>query len=209
MIQFKNSDISVWKKSSELNCPHEIKRFETEFRKKKLEEMKEKEKKRENHKVSKEVMEAKIPAVKNINVMKGREETQSLTPFFHLIDIESPKCCYGVEDTVFAIESGAAETVFVWKYFAAVLVINNVSGKKTMQQNNSMDAYVSKNKDSNNTRKMKVLSWLRNNCKNYNTEVKFMEGHSEEGMRFCKGFGIAAILRYGINLPSKNNEETV
>jgi len=53
----------------------------------------------------------------NETLRKNQKEKKILVPFFELIDQQSDKVCYGVEDTVFAIESSAAKTVFCCKNY--------------------------------------------------------------------------------------------
>lgn len=49
--------------------------------------------------------------------------------------------------------------------------------------------------------------WVKKHAKNYGTQVLVIEGHSEEGKKFCKGFGIAAILRYAVAFKSQREAQ--
>jgi hypothetical protein len=63
-----------------------------------------------------------------------------------------------------------------------------------------LDAY---SDDQKNSVRTKVLLWLDKNCYKYGTRILKLEGHSEEGVKFCKGFGVGGLLRYAVDLPSK------
>jgi len=137
------------------------------------------------------------------NGVLNEKEKKVLTPFYEMIAQRSDKVCYGLEDTIFAIELSAAKTVFIWKDIAVKIPIDPRSDKPLLSvyNDNSVEAYVEQ------VQKVRLIDWIKRNCERLNTQIELIEGQCEEGNKFCNGFGIAAILRYPLNsLPSKREE---
>ncbi len=106
--------------------------------------------------------------------------------FFELIQKESDKCCYGVEDTIEALELSAVSTVLVWKYLDSFVAVDKQTGKKTLF-NSDVEAFTNPKHYS----RFKLLPFLEKTASKYGSRLVKLEGHSEEGIKFCKGFGVA------------------
>ena len=118
---------------------------------------------------------------------------------------DSGRVCYGVEDTLKALELGAAETLIVYENLDInrwVLKASNGSEAifhTTKMQEADREMFM----DKETGQEMEVvdqgsfLEWMAEKYKDFGAALEFVSDRSSEGNQFVKGFGgIGAMLRY-------------
>jgi peptide chain release factor subunit 1 len=140
--------------------------------------------------------------------VKFIQEKKLIGRYFDEISLDSGKVCYGVEDTLKALELGAAETLIVFENLDVqrwVLKASDNSEKilhLTPEQAKDRDHFM----DNETGQEMEVienqsfLEWLAEKYKDFGATLEFVSDRSSEGNQFVKGFGgIGAMLRYKVN----------
>lgn len=116
--------------------------------------------------------------------------------------------CFGVKDTLAALELGAVEELIVWE----ALDINRfvLKNKETGAEST---AYLNEKQEKEGTflkdplgvelevvDKLSLLEWLANNFKSFGAKLQFVTNKSQEGSQFVRGFGgIGGLLRYQVD----------
>lgn len=148
--------------------------------------------------------------------VKFIQEKKLIGRYFDEISQDTGKFCFGVVDTLKALEMGAVETLIVWE---------NQDINRYVLKNHGTDEEVvlhlnpEQEKDKTNfidkdtgvelelVDKMALLEWLANNYKTFGATLEIVTDRSQEGSQFCKGFGgIGGILRYRVDFQSMEFE---
>lgn len=118
---------------------------------------------------------------------------------------DSGRVCYGVEDTLKALELGAAETLIVYENLDInrwVLKASNGSEvifhtTKTQEADREMFMDKETGQEMEVVDQGSFLEWLAEKYKDFGATLEFVSDRSSEGNQFVKGFGgIGAMLRY-------------
>ncbi|XP_011404293.1 PREDICTED: eukaryotic peptide chain release factor subunit 1 [Amphimedon queenslandica] len=144
--------------------------------------------------------------------VKFIQEKKLIGRYFDEISQDTGKYCFGVADTLQALEMGAVETLIVWE---------NIDMMRLTLKNHSKDEEVvlhlnsEQEKDKTNfvdketgvelelVERLAFLEWLANNYKTFGATLEIVTDRSQEGSQFCKGFGgIGGILRYRVDFQS-------
>ena len=141
--------------------------------------------------------------------VKFIREKKLLSNYFAEIAKDSGKYCFGVKDTIAALEMGSVEEIIVWE----ALDINRylLKNKETGVEKVSFFSE-QQEKDSNNFKdtetgaewevlnKETLLEWLANMFKSFGAKLNFVTNESQEGSQFVRGFGgIGGLLRYQVD----------
>merc|ERR1711976_918376 len=144
--------------------------------------------------------------------VKFIQEKKLIGKYFDEISQDTGKYCFGVDDTLKALEMGAVETLICWENLdiQRVTLKNHASGEEKilflnseqekdkthfMDQETGVELELEEN--------MPLLEWLANNYKNFGAALEIITDRSQEGSRFVKGFGgIGGILRYKVDFQS-------
>lgn len=144
--------------------------------------------------------------------VKFIQEKKLIGRYFDEISQDTGKFCFGVDDTLKALEMGAVETLIVWENLdmTRFLLKNHAKDEEVVLHLNS-----EKEKDKTNfldketgvelemIDRMPLLEWLANNYKTFGAMLEIVTDRSQEGSQFCKGFGgIGGILRYRVDFQS-------
>jgi len=139
--------------------------------------------------------------------VKFIQEKKLISKYFEEIAQDTGKYCYGVQDTLYALDMGAVETLIVWenleinKYWLK----NNSTGEEKIlhlnkDQEKDQSLFVENGVELEVVEKMSLLEWFANNYKKFGAVLEFITNKSQEGAQFCKGFGgIGGILRYRVD----------
>ena len=157
--------------------------------------------------------------------------------YFDEISQDSGKYCYGIVDTLKALELGAVETLIVWENLDITrFVLRNAAGGRCSDLSRSMhwlnhnpeEIVVHINKEQEKDREkfldkstglemeqaqepQPLLEWFAEKYKEFGANLEFVTNRSQEGAQFVKGFGgIGGLLRYKVdftNLASADDEE--
>ena len=120
-----------------------------------------------------EAIELSKNVIKNTGFIR---EKNILKEYFNHISRSTNKICYGVSDTMKALELGAVDTL---------IVHDNLE-----LQNYTLNDNVIEN----------LLEWLVDNHKQFGASLTLISGNTPEGHQYINGFGgIGAILRWSVD----------
>ncbi len=145
-------------------------------------------------------------SAETLSNVKFIQEKKLINSFFDEISQDTGKFCYGIDDTLKALELGACDVIIVWEGLTTVrYTLKNADGEeviKNIDPNTPKDEFL---KDSDGS-EMEIVSekpfleWLAESYKDYGTTLEFVTDRSSEGAQFVRGFGgIGAMLRYKVN----------
>lgn len=147
-------------------------------------------------------------SAETLSNVKFIQEKKLIGRYFEEISQDSGRVCYGVDDTLKALELGAAETLIVYENLDITRwVIKGSDGaEKILHTTKSQEADREQFMDKETGQEMEVvdqssfLEWLAEKYKDFGATLEFVSDRSSEGNQFVKGFGgIGAILRYKVN----------
>lgn len=147
-------------------------------------------------------------ASETLSNVKFIQEKKLINKYFEEISQDSGKVCYGVEDTLKALELGACETLIVYENLDVTRwVLKDSNGAETiLHTTKEQELDRTKFMDKETGQEMEVvdqmsfLEWLAEKYKDFGAALEFVSDRSSEGNQFVKGFGgIGAILRYKVN----------
>lgn len=148
-------------------------------------------------------------SAESLSNVKFVQEKKLIQSYFDEISQDSGKYCFGVDDTLKALELGAVEHLIVWESLDLNrYVLRNAAGEEvvyhpTKQEEKDRSFMMDKSPEAAPNTEMEVvevkplLEWFAENYKNFGTTLEFVTNRSQEGAQFVKGFGgIGGILRY-------------
>ncbi|XP_010500441.1 PREDICTED: eukaryotic peptide chain release factor subunit 1-1-like [Camelina sativa] len=147
--------------------------------------------------------------------VKFIQEKRLIGKFFKEVDQDTGKYVVGLDDTLNALDSGAVETLIVWESLDInrYVMRNSETGENVIRFLNKEQEGKTENFKVGNTKldvdeKMSLLEWLANEYTSFGCALEFVTNQSEEGSKFCKGYGgIGAILRYQLDLSAFDPED--
>ncbi len=146
-------------------------------------------------------------AGETLSNVKFIQEKKLIGKYFDEISLDSGKVCYGVEDTLKALEASACETLIVFENLEITRwVLKTSTGSEVI-------LHTSKGQEANREMFMDVtgqemelvdqgslLEWLAETYRDFGASLEFVSDRSSEGSQFLRGFGgIGAMLRYKLN----------
>ncbi|CAO0798081.1 unnamed protein product [Mucor circinelloides] len=147
--------------------------------------------------------------------LKFVHEKKLIGSYFDEISQDTGKYCFGVSDTLKALELGAVENLLVWETLDTPrYVVRDANNdehvihpskeqEKTMEflKDPLADVCADNNKNEMSVVEVKPLvEWFTEHYKDFGANLEFVTNRSQEGAQFCKGFGgIGGILRYPVN----------
>jgi len=160
-----------------------------------------------------QAIELSADALKNVKLVR---EKKLLSRYFGEISQDTGKFCFGVKDTLMALDLGAVSDLIVWENLAInryILRHPTTGEEKIVHLNEKQETQSSNFKDSNGVEldvkeKKAFLEWLSESYKNFGATLQFVTDKSQEGSQFCKGFGgIGALLRYEVDFSQYEEPE--
>ncbi|KAI3405757.1 SUP45 [Candida oxycetoniae] len=147
--------------------------------------------------------------------VKFVQEKKLLNEYFEEISQDSGKYCYGIEDTLKALDLGACERVIVYENLNIIrYTLKDIEGEEVIKHVNPELPDKSWQEDKKTGTDMEILKeelfleWLAENYKNFGAELDFVSDRSSEGAQFVQGFGgIGAVLRYKVNFDQLGDED--
>lgn len=147
-------------------------------------------------------------AAETLGNVKFIQEKKLIGKYFEEISQDTGRVCYGIDDTLKALELGAIETLIVYENLDItrwVLRASNGSEvilhtTKAQEANRELFMDKKSGQEMEIVEQTSFLEWLAENYKNYGATLEFVSDKSSEGNQFVKGFGgIGAMLRYKVN----------
>jgi len=149
--------------------------------------------------------------------VKFIHEKKLISHFFDEIAQDTGKFCYGVKDTLAALDAGAVEILIVLEnleMWRCVLKNPETKEEKVVHLNKDELKDQTHYKEPNSSveleivDQMQLLEWFANNFKKFGAVLEFVTNRSEEGNQFCKGFGgIGGLLRYKLDLSEHEHDD--
>ena len=148
--------------------------------------------------------------------VKFVQEKKLLEAYFEEISQDTGKFCYGIEDTLKALDLGSCEKIIVYENLNTIrYTLKDIEGEEVVAHVNPELPDKSWQLDKKTGTEMEIvkeesfLEWLAENYKNYGAELEFVTDKSSEGAQFVQGFGgIGAILRYKVNFEQLADESS-
>merc|ERR1719348_2524571 len=151
-------------------------------------------------------------AAESLANVKFIQEKKLIGKYFDEISQDTGKYCFGVDDTLKALEMGAVETLICWENLdiQRVTLKNHSTGEEKIlflnsaQENDKthfmdQEAGVELELEEN----MPLLEWLANNYKRFGAALEIITDRSQEGSQYVRGFGgIGGMLRYTVDFQS-------
>jgi peptide chain release factor subunit 1 len=150
-----------------------------------------------------QAIELAADALSNVKFIR---EKKLLANYFTQISRDTGKYCFGVDDTLTALDSGAVEELIVWENLdiqrielknpstgsTKVVHIKEEQMKEQKWEEDGVELEIQDNQT--------LLEWIANHFKEFGAKLQFVTNRSQEGSQFCKGFGgIGGILRYQLD----------
>lgn len=141
------------------------------------------------------------------------EEIKLLSNYFDELNRDTQKICYGMSDTIYALESGVLDTLIVWENLKLqrIHLINKITEKPEVKYINDDNNKLFCNDENSELQVIEttlLLDWLTNNYKKFGAKLIFITDNSSEGSQFVKGFGgIGGIMRYVLDFPQNNYDD--
>jgi len=151
-------------------------------------------------------------AAESLANVKFIQEKKLIGRYFDEISQDTGKYCFGVDDTLKALEMGAVETLICWENLdiQRVTLKNHATGEEKilflnseqekdkthfMDQETGVELELEEN--------MPLLEWLANNYKKFGAALEIITDRSQEGSQYVRGFGgIGGMLRYLVDFQS-------
>lgn len=144
--------------------------------------------------------------------VKFIQEKKLITRFFEEIAKDTGRYCFGVDETLQALEAGAIDTLIVWENLEILryTLKNNSTGEtkvihlnKDQEKDQSHFHEAETGVELETVECLQLLEWLANNYKSFGAHLEIVTNRSQEGSQFCKGFGgIGGLLRYRFTFAS-------
>lgn len=156
-------------------------------------------------------------AAESLANVKFIQEKKLINSYFDQISQDTGKYCFGVEDTLRALEMGAVETLICWENLdiQRYSLKNHTTGDQkilhlTAEQEKDKTHFTDKEtgvelelEDS-----MPFLEWLANHYKDFGATLEIITDRSQEGSQFVRGFGgIGGMLRYKVDFQAMQFDE--
>jgi peptide chain release factor subunit 1 len=148
-------------------------------------------------------------AAETLANVKFVQEKKLICKYMEEIALDTGKYCFGVGDTMKALDLGAVETLILWEDLPhhRITLRNNANGNEVIKILSPAEESVASNFIDQETGgeletidRVPLVEWFANNYKQFGTTLEFVTAKSQEGSQFCKGFGgIGGILRWQVD----------
>ncbi|KAL1681136.1 peptide chain release factor eRF1/aRF1 [Schizophyllum commune] len=151
-------------------------------------------------------------AAESLANVKFVQEKKLIQRYFDEISQDTGKYCFGVDDTLKALELGAVETLIVWENLDITrYVLRNAAGEEIIvhankEQEKDREKFIDKSTGLEMEQVQEpqaLLEWFAEKYRDFGANLEFVTNRSQEGAQFVKGFGgIGGLLRYKVDLES-------
>ncbi|EFA85641.1 eukaryotic translation termination factor 1 [Heterostelium album PN500] len=151
--------------------------------------------------------------------VKFVQEKKLICQFFDEIAQDTGKVCFGVADTIKALDLGAVSTLIVWEAleitrYAIKLPHEEKEKVLYLTKEQERDQSFMKDKETGMeydlVEALPLVEWFANNYRAFGAHLEFITNRSQEGSQFCKGFGgIGGLLRYKLDLAQLNDYDNI
>ncbi|KYN08778.1 Eukaryotic peptide chain release factor subunit 1 [Cyphomyrmex costatus] len=137
-------------------------------------------------------------AAESLQNVKFIQEKKLIGRYFDEISQETGKYCFGVEDTLRALELGSVETLICWENLdiQRYVLKNHTNAEEkvlhlTPEQEKDKTHFTDKESgvELELVECQPLLEWLANNYKSFGATLEIITDKSQEGSQFVRGFG--------------------
>ncbi|KAF9533567.1 translation release factor [Crepidotus variabilis] len=159
-------------------------------------------------------------AAESLANVKFVQEKKLIQKYFDEISQDTGKYCFGVEDTLKALELGSVETLVVWENLDITrYTLRTPAGEELIihankEQEKDREKFTDKSTGTEmeqGAEPQSLLEWFAEKYKEFGANLEFVTNRSQEGAQFVKGFGgIGGLLRYKVdfqNLTSVDEDD--
>ncbi|KAH7914055.1 peptide chain release factor eRF1/aRF1 [Hygrophoropsis aurantiaca] len=149
-------------------------------------------------------------AAESLANVKFVQEKRLIQRYFDEISQDTGKYCFGIEDTLKALDLGSVETLIVWENVDVTrYVLRNAAGEEIIihankEQEKDRERFLDKSTGlemEQATEPQALLEWFAEKYKEFGANLEFVTNRSQEGAQFAKGFGgIGGLLRYKVDM---------
>ncbi|KAJ3272408.1 Polypeptide release factor (eRF1) in translation termination [Terramyces sp. JEL0728] len=151
----------------------------------------------------KEAINLSSELLSNVKIVN---EVALLKKFFGEITLDNAKICFGIKDTVIALEAGAVETLIVYGELDMWRVVRS-NQLVSILSNAELESDALFDGQGEITEKKLLVEWLSEHFVDYGCKIELVTDKSQEGSQFVRGIGgIGAILRYAMNFEQFEDE---
>ncbi|KAF8655794.1 hypothetical protein AX16_002880 [Volvariella volvacea WC 439] len=148
-------------------------------------------------------------AAESLANVKFVQEKRLIQRYFDEISQDTGRYCFGIEDTLKALELGAVETLIVWENLDVTrYILRNAAGEEIIthaskEQEKDREKFLDKSTGTEMEQVQEpqpLLEWFAEKYKEFGAALEFVTNRSQEGAQFVKGFGgIGGLLRYKVD----------
>lgn len=139
--------------------------------------------------------------------VKFVQEKKLIQKYFDEISQDTGRYCFGIEDTLKALDLGAVETLILWEDLETQRYT-----LKNPANNEEIVKHLTKEQEADPSSldvdgvqyevvdKIPLLEWFTEHYKDFGATLEYVSNRSTEGSQFVKGFGgIGGLLRYKVD----------
>ncbi|CAI4055572.1 hypothetical protein SKDZ_02G2520 [Saccharomyces kudriavzevii ZP591] len=159
-----------------------------------------------------QAIELSAEALANVKYV---QEKRLLEAYFDEISQDTGKFCYGIDDTLKALDLGAVEKLIVFENLETIRYtfkdaedneVIKFAEPEAKDKSYAIDKATGQEMDV--VTEEPLIEWLAANYKNFGAILEFITDKSSEGAQFVTGFGgIGAMLRYKVNFEQLADED--
>ncbi|KAG6861657.1 Eukaryotic peptide chain release factor subunit 1 [Termitomyces sp. Mi166 len=148
-------------------------------------------------------------AAESLANVKFVQEKKLIQKYFDEISQDTSRYCFGIDDTLKALELGAVETLIVWENLDITRYsLRNAAGEEIVvhvnkEQEKDREKFIDKSTGTEmeqSAEPISLLEWFAEKYKEFGANLEFVTNRSQEGAQFVKGFGgIGGLLRYKVD----------
>jgi len=163
-----------------------------------------------------QAIELSSECLKNVKFIK---EKKLISTFLDEVSQDTGKFCFGIKDTMQALEMGACDVLICWEELNLKRITirnNHTSVEETLlltpeeAKNDKLYRCPETNVELDVTENRLFVEWIVENYKNYGTKLEFITDRSQEGNQFCKGFGgVGGTMRYKVDFETFDEPDGV
>lgn len=156
-------------------------------------------------------------SAETLSNVKFIQEKKLIAKYFENISTDTGRICYGIDDTLKALELGAVEVLIVYENLeinrwvlrdsnGTVVTVHSTKQSEATNREQFMDRTTGQEMEI--LEQEPFMEWIAEHYRDFGTTLEFISDRSSEGNQFVKGFGgIGGLLRYKVNFEQLNEVE--